>query len=252
MSSLVIAGDTSGSVTLQVPAVSGSSVLSLPAVTGTVLSTANGVAHTIQRFLSGSGTYTTPANCKAIKVRMVGGGGGGGGGGYASTGGSSSQAGSTTFGTSLLTCTGGLGGPTASVPGTATVNSPAIPIIALTGSCGGGFTSNGPSYGIYGTGGTGGCSPFGGNAQGAANSYGLNAVTNSGSGGGGGGSTTALDAFSGAGGGSGGYIEALITSPDATYSYVVGAGSTGGTAGTSGYIGGNGGSGIIIVEEYYV
>ena len=36
MSSIVIAGDTSGSVTLQAPAVSGSSVLSLPAVTDTV------------------------------------------------------------------------------------------------------------------------------------------------------------------------------------------------------------------------
>jgi hypothetical protein len=36
MSSIVIAGDTSGSVTLQAPAVAGSSVLSLPAVTDTV------------------------------------------------------------------------------------------------------------------------------------------------------------------------------------------------------------------------
>jgi hypothetical protein len=37
MSSIVIAGDTSGSVTLQAPAVAGSSVLSLPAVTDTVV-----------------------------------------------------------------------------------------------------------------------------------------------------------------------------------------------------------------------
>jgi hypothetical protein len=36
MSSIVIAGDTSGSVTLQAPAVSGGSVLTLPAVTDTV------------------------------------------------------------------------------------------------------------------------------------------------------------------------------------------------------------------------
>ena len=36
MSSIVIAGDTSGSVTLQAPAVAGSSVLTLPAVTDTV------------------------------------------------------------------------------------------------------------------------------------------------------------------------------------------------------------------------
>jgi hypothetical protein len=37
MSSIVVAGDTSGSVTLQAPAVAGSTVLTLPAVSGTVL-----------------------------------------------------------------------------------------------------------------------------------------------------------------------------------------------------------------------
>jgi len=44
MSSLVISGDTSGSVTLQAPAVSGSTVLTLPATSGTVLTTASGTA----------------------------------------------------------------------------------------------------------------------------------------------------------------------------------------------------------------
>jgi hypothetical protein len=44
MSSLVIAGDTSGSVTLQAPAVSGSTVLTLPATSGTVITTASGTA----------------------------------------------------------------------------------------------------------------------------------------------------------------------------------------------------------------
>ena len=39
MSSIVVAGDTSGSVTLQAPAVSGSTVLTLPAVSGTVITT---------------------------------------------------------------------------------------------------------------------------------------------------------------------------------------------------------------------
>ena len=37
MSGVIIAGDTSGSVTLQAPAVSGSTVLTLPAQTGTVM-----------------------------------------------------------------------------------------------------------------------------------------------------------------------------------------------------------------------
>jgi hypothetical protein len=44
MSSLVIAGDTSGSVTLQAPAVSGATVLTLPATSGTVITTASGTA----------------------------------------------------------------------------------------------------------------------------------------------------------------------------------------------------------------
>jgi hypothetical protein len=39
MSSVVIAGDTSGTITLQAPAVSGSTVLTLPAVAGTVVVT---------------------------------------------------------------------------------------------------------------------------------------------------------------------------------------------------------------------
>lgn len=37
MSQVIIAGDTSGTITLQAPAVSGSSVLTLPAATGTVM-----------------------------------------------------------------------------------------------------------------------------------------------------------------------------------------------------------------------
>ena len=39
MSSLVISGDTSGSVTLQAPAVSGTTTLTLPSVSGTVITT---------------------------------------------------------------------------------------------------------------------------------------------------------------------------------------------------------------------
>jgi hypothetical protein len=37
MSSVVISGDTSGSITLQAPAVAGSNTFTLPAATGTVL-----------------------------------------------------------------------------------------------------------------------------------------------------------------------------------------------------------------------
>ena len=44
MSSVVIAGDTSGSVTLAAPAVAGTTTLTLPATSGTVVVTATGVA----------------------------------------------------------------------------------------------------------------------------------------------------------------------------------------------------------------
>ena len=43
MSSIVVAGDTSGTCTLQAPAVAGSTVLTLPAVSGTVITNTAGV-----------------------------------------------------------------------------------------------------------------------------------------------------------------------------------------------------------------
>jgi len=54
MSSVVISGDTSGSVTLQAPAVSGTTVLTLPATSGTVLTTASGTAATATNLAGGS------------------------------------------------------------------------------------------------------------------------------------------------------------------------------------------------------
>ena len=49
MSSVIISGDTSGSVTLAVPAVAGTNTITLPAVTGTLITTAStsGVPNTI-------------------------------------------------------------------------------------------------------------------------------------------------------------------------------------------------------------
>ena len=63
-------------------------------------------APTQQTFLSGSGTYTTPAGVKWIKVTLLGGGSGGVGSGAGQ--GSPSTAGATTFGTGLLTANGAL------------------------------------------------------------------------------------------------------------------------------------------------
>lgn len=208
---------------------------------------------TIQRFTGGSGTYTTPAGVKYLKVRVVGAGGGGGGSGTGSSGGTGGTGGTTSFGTSLIFCTGGAGGAAWSVGGggtggTPNINSPAIVVTFVNGGGGdGGALINGGAL----TGGSGAASPFGGAGRGATGgNSGISAASGSGSGGGGAASATA-STFSGGGGGAGGYAEAIITSPSATYSYSVGSVGTGGSAGTSGFIGGAGGSGCIIVEEYY-
>ena len=208
-------------------------------------------APTIQRFTSGSGTYTTPANVKYIKVKMVGGGGGGAGSGTGGGGGAGGAGGNTTFGTSLLTANGGTGGTGAGGPtagGTVTVNSPAVNTGSLDGGNGGGIQISVTN--AYLSSSQAGSSFFGGAGSGQGGGAGSAAKTNSGSGGAGGGSA-ATPVYTGASGAAGGYIQALINGPSATYSYAVGAAGTAGTAGTSGFAGGAGGSGVIIVEEYY-
>lgn len=209
---------------------------------------------TIQKFTSGSGTYTLPTGCLYIRVRLVGGGGGGGSSGTAAWG-SASGGVASTFGTSLLTANGGGAGSqsTGGTGGTATVNSPATQVIANAGVDGqGSHFNNGLTD--QQPGGNGASTPLGGGGGGGAyGAAGRPATVNTGAGGGGGGgpagSTSAF--YSGSGGGAGAFIEAIITSPSATYSYAVGAKGSGGTAGTSGFAGGDGGSGYIIVEEYY-
>jgi hypothetical protein len=78
MSSIVIAGDTSGSVTLQAPAVAGSSVLSLPAVTDTVA----GIAATqtltnktltapVISSITNTGTLTLPTSTDTLVGRAT-------------------------------------------------------------------------------------------------------------------------------------------------------------------------------------
>jgi hypothetical protein len=204
-------------------------------------------APTVQRFMSGSGTYTTPAGVIWLRVFVVGGGGGAAGVGTGA--GAGGNGASSTFGTSLITAGGGVGvtGPNAAYGGnggTATVAAGPLVLYAVTGGHGEGSATN--------FGGGGGNSCLGGNGGGAGggvNGSGGAGTTNSGSGGGGGYDSAIPNSSSG--GGSGACIVALIDAPSATYAYTVGAGGTAGTAGTGGNVGGGGGSGIVTIEEHY-
>ncbi len=190
--------------------------------------------------------YTPPTNPPPLylRVRLVGGGGGGGGAGTSP--GTGGIGGITSFGPTLLFAAGGIGGtggPNAGgAGGTATLGTGPTGIALQGGKGTGGGGATGAS------GGGGAASPFGGAGGGGDDgAAGYAAVANTGSGGGGG---TAAAAGNSSGGGAGGFIDALITSPSATY-YEVGAGGTLGGGGSGGNAGGAGGTGIIEVTEYY-
>lgn len=200
---------------------------------------------TVQKFTSGSGTYTTPANVKYIRVKMVGAGGGGGGGGT-SVSVAAGNGGDTTFGAS--TAGGGLAGGAiggaGGAGGTATLGSGHIGT-ALPGGGGGGGSAN--SAAVNTSGGTGGNSVFGGGGTTSPNAAGSAGATNTGGGGGGGGATNTISA--GGGGGAGGHVDCFIGAPSSTYSYAVGAGGTAGQGNVT--LAGAGAAGYIEVIEFY-
>ena len=239
------------SVLNAIPATAGAISLTSATYLSGVLPVANGgtglttVPHTVQVFTSSSGTYTLPTNCKAIFVRMAG--GGGGGGQNSSTGGTNGAGGTTTFGSSFLTCTGGggsaAGGGTIGAGGTATGGD--VNISGGTGQTG--FYNGFAAGGIPGGG--GGANPFGG-AGGSSYNVGANAAAANTGAGGGGGDAPTYNVSSGNGGGAGGYLEKMINSPSATYSYAVGA--AGGTGSGGAQQPRPGAAGIIIVMEFYV
>lgn len=203
-----------------------------------------GGVQTRQTFLSGSGTYTTPANARAINVRLAGAGGAGGGSGSGSPG-AGAAGGDTTF--STLTAAGGGGGRASTATGIPTIPVGTNGDINISG---GGAGAPSGTNGVRG--GHGGNSAFGGGASAQTTDGGAGSAggTNSGAGGAGG-ASTAANGGCGGGGASGAYVEKLIASPSATYAYSVGAAGVAGTAGTSGYAGGAGAAGVIIVDEYY-
>jgi len=219
----------------------------------------------VQRFLSGSGTYSVPTSPRLpryLKVTMVGPGGGGGGGGISGTTGGSNGSGATTF--SAGTASAGAGGGAANgldggVGGTTSLTTGAtiISIQAVTGAQGQGSnyvtTSSTSSIGL--TGGYGGGTPLGSGATGALAGGAAHAGrANTGEGGGGGSNgSTGTNNFTGGGGGGGGYLQFYVAvSSAASYSYSIGTGGGGGNAGTGGGVAGaTGGSGQVTVEELY-
>jgi hypothetical protein len=214
---------------------------------------------TIQKFTSGTAqTYTTAAGALYIRVRMVGGGGGGGGTGTVTqTAGGTGTA--STFGTALLVANPGVGGGAgasdAGSPGGAggTASLGTGPVgTALTGGSGSG-TADAALSGVAGAGGGGGSNALGGGAGDAMDSVaGSAAAANTGGGGSGAGSGGTVATSSGAGGGgASGFVDAIISSPAATYTYTVGVAGAAGTAGTAGQAGGAGAAGYIEVTEYY-
>lgn len=221
--------------------------LGAPTLAGDALSYGTGtnastlLVPTRQVFLSGSAaTYTTPAGCRQIRIRMVG--GGGGGGGY--NGGGPGSAGGDTLFNSIVARRGGGGGGGSSAP---TFGSGGA---GGTGGAGtASFRQGGQSgvSGIYSTGAItmGDGAPGGNSLLGAGSTVsGSAAQANSGGGGCGQPSSTANNG-GGGGGGGGEYVEIIISSPAATYVYTIGASGAGATSASAG------GTGIIIVDEFY-
>jgi hypothetical protein len=206
-------------------------------------------------YTSGSGTYTVPTNAKYLYIKMCAGGGGGSGAGTPvgpSYGSAGTIGGNTTFGTSLLTCNGGIGGAPAggaSVSGSGGSSSIGAGAtgLALVGGAGVGVTI-GNTTATNGC--AGGVNPFGGGG-GLGNASSTTATPNTGAGGVGGLANGTASTYMGTGGGAGGYIEAYITSPSATYAYAVGAGGAGGAAGSGQFAGTTGFSGVIIITAYF-
>lgn len=210
-----------------------------------------GTLPTQTRKTSGSAqTYTTPAGVSYLRVRMIGGGGGGGGGGSGGGNGVAGTASTFTDGTLTLSAGGGGlgGGGNGGSPGAGgTSTGGDINIAGGDGSPGG--SGNGGA--ITTVGGSGGSGGFGGAGAGGANSTGAGGSGKTNSGGGGGGGGAAAGTIGGGGGGSGGYLEKLIMSPSASYTYTVGGGGANGAAGTSSGAGAAGAAGLIIIDEFY-
>jgi len=249
----VSGGVTTTSYTLTLPVAVPTLANSVMVFSTSGVGTFGSTQPTVQTFTSGTAqTYTTPAGVKHIRVRLVGGGGGSSGSGTAG-GTAAGDGGTTSFANTIsLSCTGGgkgVFGTNSVAPGAATITGAAIGV-GFSGAYGQGGGGGG---GNASSGGCGGGTPFcGGSGGGWGIGAAVPGTANSGAGSGGPGGNNIAFSVSGSGGSSGGYIDAMIVSPQSTYTYSVGAGGTAGGAGTSGLAGAAGAAGIIIVEEFYI
>lgn len=254
------AADTTTSYSVKWPAAQGaaSTVLSNDGSGNLSWSSAlTPTAPTVQKFLTGSGTYTTPSGVLYLVVKMVGAGAGGSGSDDNNTSaGDGTDGTDTTFGTAFLVAGGGQAGthnnnpPLGGVGGIGDLDT--ADGMVFDGEDGGDGAQVVSTSSAIPIGGKGGASVFGGAGAAVGNARaGKNAKANTGSGGSGGGCFNSAGSQGGTGGGAGAYVEAILQSPSATYSYSVGVKGTGGAAGSNGYAGGDGADGMIIVEEYY-
>lgn len=272
-------GSTSGSVTIQAAAVAGVNTVTVPAETGTVITTASSAALPVtalsttgtpsaSTYLAGNGawqsintspsgllirapriltsgtSYTTPSNCTAIYVEMLG--GGGGGGGANGTNGTSSGGGGGGFLSKYLTVlsataytyaigsggSGGVGSNNGAAGGNTTLVVSGTTYTAGGGG-GGGFADGNNT--VAGAGGTG--------TNGDINLTGFSAADNTGS-----------SVRRGAGPG-GPFISQGPTNNGtgngvSATSYGVGGGGSNTNAGGSTATGGNGFQGLIRIWEY--
>jgi hypothetical protein len=200
---------------------------------------------TVTKLTSGTSTYTPPAGCLKVRVRMCGSGAGGSSTNAVNVGGAGNQS---SYGAWTALGGGAPSGNVGGVGGTGGVNGTGVLVDRIQGGDG----ATGPGLGtatvnINAPGGRGGTNPFGGagsNNYGGAGGVGK---PNTGAGGSGGG-MAGNNSNAGAGGGAGEYVEFWVINPVAV-TYVVGAAGTGGSG--SGNAGGNGAAGVIVIEEFY-
>lgn len=215
---------------------------SAPPAQGTLTKTGGTGDATINFFNSVAPLY--------LRVQMVGGGGGAGGGGTGgSPGGPGTTGGDTTLNSTLLVANGGANNGGSG--GAFTITPPIIGFgVAGANGSGGGFSGSAGNPGLPGQ--AGGSSFFGGSGFGGNyTAAGGAARANTGSGGGSGGLYNVVGIFLGNSGAGGGYVDVIIPSPAATYSYAVGAAGTGGAGAASGNAGGNGAAGAIYFWAHY-